>query len=454
MCSDTVDNDCNGFADCNDTAACHCSCVPGSTQSCYDGPAGTNHVGICRPGTQTCGSSGTWGPCLNEVLPAPERAGTFQCFETVDDDCNGLVDCQDPGCGCQCQPGMTASCYDGPPGTAGVGICHAGIKTCGTGTWGPCVGEVVPALEMCADNVDNDCNGLTDCHDLDCPACCTPSDQDIPLLPRPADVLFVLDRSDSMGSKDILTKAGSISRWDALKQAVDQVLPQIDAAIDIGVLLFNDGTTKFQECLVPAAPQIAITPHAASAVSSLLQMQSPGGNTPTQEALVSAAKYLQRTASTHPRYLVLITDGVPNCTGSVPGVVNELSSIRTNEHVTTLVIGIPGNNTEAFVSLNKFADAGGAPRTGSRHFYAVTDLTSFVGALQAVVATTTSCTYTLSPPPPNPANVIIKLDGAPLAADPKNGWSYVGPSSIRFNGSSCTRITGGVVSSIAIREGC
>ncbi|MCC6557910.1 MAG: hypothetical protein IT372_33605 [Polyangiaceae bacterium] len=60
-----------------------------------------------------------------------------------------------------CAPGETATCYTGPDGTDGVGTCHGGTMTCnaeGTG-FGPCEGEVLPALERCTDSGDEDCNG-------------------------------------------------------------------------------------------------------------------------------------------------------------------------------------------------------------------------------------------------------------------------------------------------------
>ena len=63
-----------------------------------------------------------------------------------------------------CSPGTTESCYGGPAGTEGVGICQAGTRICledGSG-WGACEGEVLPAQESCADAADENCDGL-DC---------------------------------------------------------------------------------------------------------------------------------------------------------------------------------------------------------------------------------------------------------------------------------------------------
>ncbi|HVV86968.1 MAG TPA: MopE-related protein [Kofleriaceae bacterium] len=133
---------------------CHTVCTPRSTASCYDGPWGTSGVGVCRAGVKTCKADGSgWGACAGEVTPSAES-----CADNLDNDCDGHKNE-----GCVCSPGATTSCYPGPAGTAGVGACHHGVKTCnaaGTG-WGACTNAVVPAAEVCGDSLDNDCDGQT-----------------------------------------------------------------------------------------------------------------------------------------------------------------------------------------------------------------------------------------------------------------------------------------------------
>ncbi|HVV86381.1 MAG TPA: MopE-related protein [Kofleriaceae bacterium] len=169
ICGDGLDNDGDGVVDDG------CVCAPGSVEACYDGPAGTQGVGVCAAGSHVCNATGTgWGACGGEVEPAPET-----CGDGLDNDCDGVVD---DGCpeicgdgldndgdgvvddGCVCAAGAVEACYDGPAGTQGVGVCAAGSHVCNaTGTgWGACGGEVEPAAETCGDGLDNDCDGVVD----------------------------------------------------------------------------------------------------------------------------------------------------------------------------------------------------------------------------------------------------------------------------------------------------
>jgi hypothetical protein len=126
-------------------------CTEGETRSCYTGPPGTEGIGICTAGSQIC-QEGEWGPCSGEIIPTIEI-----CGNGMDDDCDGSTDE-----GCVCTEGEARSCYTGPPGTEGVGICTAGSQTCQEGEWGPCSGEITPTEEICGNGMDDDCDGLTD----------------------------------------------------------------------------------------------------------------------------------------------------------------------------------------------------------------------------------------------------------------------------------------------------
>ena len=132
-------------------------CSPGKSRECYTGSPETRRLGQCRDGLTTCEPTRdggfAWGPCIGEVLPTPELC------DDADHLCLGHLN---PACGCHRD--ATRRCYSGPVGTEGVGECRAGTQTCvllssGPGsTWGPCVGEVLPAAPEC-DGRDHVCRG-------------------------------------------------------------------------------------------------------------------------------------------------------------------------------------------------------------------------------------------------------------------------------------------------------
>lgn len=74
-------------------------CVTGQTQPCG------SDVGVCRKGLQRC-IQGVWGECSGEV-----RGTREVCGDTLDNDCNGQVDCGDVACSEQiaCRGGGDAS---------------------------------------------------------------------------------------------------------------------------------------------------------------------------------------------------------------------------------------------------------------------------------------------------------------------------------------------------------
>ncbi len=152
-----------------------CACKAGDTHPCYPGDVNpdTRNIGLCKDGTQACEGTGEflkYGACTGATVPVAE-----DCASGADEDCNGLTDCQDPGCaqykGCggTCTDGQTRPCYDGPAGTVNVGLCKAGVQTCTGGNWpATCTGETKPTTEVCTDTLDHNCNGFKGCNDFVC----------------------------------------------------------------------------------------------------------------------------------------------------------------------------------------------------------------------------------------------------------------------------------------------
>ena len=64
------------------------SCETESQQLCF-----TSLLGICAAGAQTCTAEGLWGECIQDNQPIDEI-----CNNQLDDDCDGLTDCDDEFC--------------------------------------------------------------------------------------------------------------------------------------------------------------------------------------------------------------------------------------------------------------------------------------------------------------------------------------------------------------------
>ncbi|MCB9638930.1 MAG: hypothetical protein H6728_09310 [Myxococcales bacterium] len=155
---DGLDNNCNGQVD--EDPKCSATCTDGETRPCYTGAPGTQDIGTCRQGAETC-AGGAWGACAGDIRPE----ATDKCGDNLDNNCNGQVD---ENCGA-CTDGQTRSCYTGAANTRNIGTCKDGTETCTGGVWGACTGETKPETDKCGDNLDNDCNGKID----DAPGCNT-----------------------------------------------------------------------------------------------------------------------------------------------------------------------------------------------------------------------------------------------------------------------------------------
>ncbi len=177
---DGVDNDCN--AGTQDATI---------SRACYQGPPGTQNVGLCRGGTELCNAPGGWsGTCGGQILPTAEQCdnqdhdcngANLNGFANADNDpvyaCQGDCDDNNPnrypgntevcdGVDNDCNPAtldtsLTRSCYTGPGGTVNVGVCRAGTETCsGASGWsGTCNGQILPTTDGC-EPADLDCDGI------------------------------------------------------------------------------------------------------------------------------------------------------------------------------------------------------------------------------------------------------------------------------------------------------
>ncbi|MEN9800707.1 MAG: hypothetical protein RL653_4404, partial [Pseudomonadota bacterium] len=160
-CSDNADNDCDGKADCEDPDCMTIEVITPTQQYVAQlGHVCDRDTGMrCTKPDPDNGGRAYCDLCiLNTALPDGGRSPETSCMDTLDNDCDGKVDCADV----TCQPDGTtpgAACRpDGGWACGATGTCDCS----GNG------GTPETAEVSCSDGNDNDCDTLKDCEDPDC----------------------------------------------------------------------------------------------------------------------------------------------------------------------------------------------------------------------------------------------------------------------------------------------
>ena len=192
-----------------------------------------------------------------------------------------------------------------------------------------------------------------------------------------------------------------------------------------------------------------------------------GSRTPTRSAEDAAVTYLRANTDPNPKFILMATDGQPNCPASgnssgddTPGAVAAVTAART-AGFPTFVVGLSAPAGAANDALNMMADAGGYPRTGDPRYYPVTSAAEFVAVLQTLVGVATTCTFSIPPPPTNDGttsreDISVNGNTGPILPDAVNGWTYSDAShtSITLNGTACADVEAGRITNVTIVFNC
>lgn len=318
---------------------------------------------------------------------------------------------------------------------------------------------------------------------------------DQPLVLDPPTIYFVLDRSGSMNESQ---------KWTTVQQVIFSVIVGLGPRADFGVTVFPDPSQDECSAGREVIAKIGGDPYPGQAgptayafLQTLGQIDAFGG-TPTAATLQQLASVL----ATRPgkTYVVLATDGGPNCDGSASctaamctdnieaaqgcppggppdccadpslgGALACLDSQPTIDAVSALakagvpvyVVGlptVPGQpEVPAYVNLlDQLAQAGGTARSGEPQYYAVstTDAAALRTALASIAARITgTCTLTLDTTPAEPALVNVFFDGRPVPQAGPNGWTVSG-ATVTILGTSCQAILSGQVLDVRVVAGC
>lgn len=292
------------------------------------------------------------------------------------------------------------------------------------------------------------------------------------------DVVFVLDRSGSMRSDfaGLEDQPRERWKWTQLQESLADVFTALDPAVRIGAKFYPDeidtpAPSPLQTCALAPGLDVPISEYSRSEVIREFDRTNPSGGTPTAAAIIAAAEALEGSSASF-RYVVLATDGVPNCnsdiaatecvctgtsdicdsrTGTSLGCLDDDGTVgaveRTlNTGIPTFVIGLD-DDSHAFnlEVLDRMAMAGGRPREGEHSFYAVRSQQQLHAAIDEIATSISRCSFVVPTAFSRAANRQIEIDGQAVAEDSVNGWSWSAGDEGRLilNGDACAREAAG-----------
>jgi hypothetical protein len=318
------------------------------------------------------------------------------------------------------------------------------------------------------------------------------------IKPLPPDILIVQDKSLSMedDSTGAMCRTANCSKWAQVSSAIDTVVLATDSNVDWGMIFFASDSL----CGVNSTPIVPVGPMTGTQIQAAFAGNQPTSETPTAAAIDAAVTYMKTLTDPNPKFLLLATDGLPNCgaaggagggtgggTGGAGGRTGAAGrggggaagrtgggaagtfggggpfgggptttaddSPAAEAAVTaakaagfpTFVVGIATNSdAQATNTLNTMAVNGGYPQSGaSTKYYSVMDTASLQTALNKIIGMTLSCTIPLGNAPANLSNVAVTAQDSSgkrveIQNDPTNGWSFDSTmQNIILNGSAC-----------------
>jgi hypothetical protein len=314
--------------------------------------------------------------------------------------------------------------------------------------------------------------------------------------PKP-NLMLLVDKSGSMADPI----EGGASKMAVLKQVMGAFL---DAGTDttvspvarVGLAQFPDQScvaTTATDILAPlpsadAGDSNAVLDAALVAADTALQGLTPNGGTPTQASLAFVANNsAELSDSSRQNFVLLLTDGLPNCNNNLdaqtctctsssgpPCVANTdcldkvatVAQVQTmaSHDIRTIVIGFGADVVGGIAqdTLEAMAEAGGFVRkcpntsqscgndnacvlaTGlcSKQYFEATDGDALTAALAEISSsiTQTQCIYNLDEEPSDPALISVVLNGTPYLPG-ADTWNYnAAKNQIVFVGALCAQL--------------
>ncbi len=267
--------------------------------------------------------------------------------------------------------------------------------------------------------------------DASCPAVHFTATQTIP------SIQLLIDRSGSMATD---LAGSSTSRYQAIHDALvgtTGVVSTLQTKAYFGAALFSSDD--------PCPTLYNSNPRAMNnltSIKSLIESQSPNGNTPTPPAInLTVADFAAHPPPMgSPPVIVLATDGLPNdCAGDADTSAQSVTAAKAayTAGIRVFVLGIAGVNN-AF--LQSVANAGVGVQTGQPDapYYTANSPAQITAAFQQIIGGVLSCDLAISgtvDPTEGQAGTVT-VDGTPLTYG--TDWTIINGNTIELVGAACT----------------
>jgi len=285
----------------------------------------------------------------------------------------------------------------------------------------------------------------------------------------PPDILIVLDRSGSMNEDltgmSCTNGCGATSKWTITTTALANYLPMVEATVNLGLKLFASGSNS---CNVSNTAEIPPRANNAAAINNLLTTTRPGSSTPTTAAVTNAASYLKTVTDSNPKFILLVTDGIPTCGKDMcaAGVntgggnmtqcddANAIAAVKAvhDMGISTFVLGVGTSASPGDATLSQMAMNGGFARSATPAYYPIDKPEDLTAAFMAVTGMVSKCFFTVSPPLNNNQTLTgVTADGNDLSRD---AYMIVGNNGVQLVGQTCDDFTNGTIKKIELQVSC
>lgn len=259
-------------------------------------------------------------------------------------------------------------------------------------------------------------------------------------------VMLVLDRSGSMS--DPIAAGSATTKYADLTSAIKSLVTNYASQMRLGATFFAADNNCAAGTVNPIAP------NNGAAIDTMVANHSPGGNTPTAVTLDAVIASNQLADKTRANYVVLATDGLPNC-GDVDVTSRIKKLYNATPSVKTYVIGVGADTNTNPTLLNSWADAGHTARTGNTHYFQTNSPQDLKAAFDAIVGGIVSCDFKMMQSAPDPTLITVTENGTPISPSPTVGWTFdASTNTVTLHGAACDALKSNANTKVGVQYGC